>query len=237
LVPNLDILGNADVIGIVPIVYKWKYAPFNLPGKLSVGTNLKYIMRGRLEENKRSVLAFDDYTPSLQKGTGFGADVGALYEINDQWNAGMVISDIGGTMLTFSETTSGGITKPSFSDVIKPQLNVGGAFKPNKIYYWPGKYWDIGTTHLTLLADVNDITNSDQQLFSESFFMKLHIGAELKWKMLAFRGGINQGYPTFGVGLNLLFLRLDYAYYVDELGQFAGSLPEPNHMITIAFRF
>ncbi|MFH1239294.1 MAG: DUF5723 family protein [bacterium] len=237
LVPNLNLTGNADVVGIVPIVYQWKKAPLNLPGKLSLGTNLKCIMRGRLDEQRRSILELDNYDPAFQKGTGIGADLGMLYEINDQWNAGMMISDFGGTVLTFAEATSSGITTPSFSDVIKPRVNIGAAFKPNKFYYWPGKYWEIGNKHLSLVADLNNITDTEGKLFDETFFMKLHVGAELKWKMIAFRGGFNQGYPTLGVGLYLLFLKLDYAYYVDELGKYAGTLPEANHMFTVAFRF
>lgn len=237
LVPNLDLWGSSDIIGIVPIVYKWQSAPFNLPGSVSLGTNVKYIVRGRLDETRRSILELENFDPAYQKGQGMGLDMGMLYEINDQWNTGMMISDFGGTNLKFESTTSAGIKKESFSDVIRPKLNVGMALKPNKIYYWPGKSWDIGTKHLTLAADLNNITDPDEKLFDSTFFMKLHLGAELKWKMLAFRGGFNQGYPSFGMGLYLLFLKLDYAYYVDELGKFAGTNPEANHMINIAVRF
>ncbi len=237
LVPTLDLWGSADMIGIVPVVYKWQTAPLSLPGSISLGANIKYIMRGRFEETRRSILELEDYDPSYQRGTGIGLDVGMLYEINQQWNAGMMISDFGGTNIKFEEATSAGIKKEPFTGVIKSKVNVGFAFKPNKIHYWAGKYLNIGNKHLTLAFDLNNITDPDEKLFAETFFMKVHMGAELKWKMIAFRGGFNQGYPCFGAGLDLLFLNLDYAFYVDELSEFAGMDPEVNHMFNVALRF
>ncbi len=51
------------------------------------------------------------------------------------------------------------------------------------------------------------------------------------------RAGANQGYATFGLGLDVPFLKLDYAFYSDELGRTAGSIKQSSHMISLAIRF
>ncbi|MFH1784486.1 MAG: hypothetical protein ABH868_06285 [bacterium] len=237
LVPTLDLWGSVDVMGMVPVAYKWQSTPFDLPGSVAVGATVKYIARGRISETRRSILELEDYDPTTQMGKGLGLDLGMVYDINEKWTAGMMIADFGGTPITFEETTSAGLTYPANTDVIKPRVNVGCVYRPSELYYWPGKSLDIGSKHLTLAADLNNITDADEKLFADTFFMKLHVGAELSWQMFALRGGLNKGYPTFGAGISFLFLKLDYAYYTDELGSFAGTDPESNHMITIAMRF
>jgi hypothetical protein len=72
---------------------------------------------------------------------------------------------------------------------------------------------------LTLLADYIDLLNFN----GENMMNKLHIGAEYDLSILAIRLGINQGYPTAGVGLNFKVLQIDAAYFEDELSTVPGS--------------
>ena len=60
-----------------------------------------------------------------------------------------------------------------------------------------------------LSAEVNvvDLLNSDET----AFFNRVHIGVEASLLILKVRGGFNQGYPTFGAGLNLGIIRADFA--------------------------
>ena len=110
--------------------------------------------------------------------------------------------------------------------MINTQWNIGTAYIPSKICYWPGK--SINThDRLIFAADVRDFMNSDTPLFDATIWKKVHLGAELRWGPLSLRGGYNSGYPTFGFGLRLPYLgaRFDYAYWADELGTYAGQDP------------
>ena len=71
-----------------------------------------------------------------------------------------------------------------------------------------------------LSAEVNvvDLLNSDET----AFFNRVHIGVEASLLILKVRGGFNQGYPTFGAGLNLGIIRADFAVWTEEQGDFPG---------------
>jgi len=237
IAPNVDMWGSVDAIVIVPVAHKIEYLPLMVPGNLSVGANLKYINRWRIEEKKISILQFEQFDPDLQKGKGVGIDLGALYQLTDKWQFAMAITDFGGTKIDYeSVDVDGGVDKPAGSGVITPSWDVGFAYRPDSIPYWPGKRLETKDI-LTLVVDVNDITDSDEGLFKATFFTKLHMGAELNlFKQLKVRGGFNQGYPTLGLGLSALFLHIDYAFWGEELGRYAGDIPEWNHMISLAVK-
>jgi hypothetical protein len=67
-------------------------------------------------------------------------------------------------------------------------------------------------TNVVLAGSLDDI-NSD---------IKARLGLEFNWKVLKIvslsgRIGSNQGYPTLGAGIKVLFLNFDYAFYGDEI--------------------
>lgn len=73
-----------------------------------------------------------------------------------------------------------------------------------------------------------------------SFWKSWHLGTEIGmfankgfWSLLYLRGGINQGYFTWGFGLDLYVLKLDYAYYQEELGPYPGNLLESSHNVSL----
>ncbi len=236
LVPNVDMIGNIDVVGMAPVAFKMEKTPFDLPGSLSLAGTIKLLRRGRIEELRKSVLEFDEFDPAIQYGAGVGLDFGTLYQLNEQWNFGLMVADIFGTPVTYDQITSNNIIKPETTDVINPRVNVGVAFRPKNLYYWKNKFLPL-KNHWVLAADVNDLTNTDEDLFGASFFKKLHLGAEYQTKMLSIRGGFNSGYPTFGLGLDLWLLNLDYAFYGEELGIYAGQIVAWNHMVALSIGF
>jgi hypothetical protein len=236
LVPNVDMTGSVDVVGMVPLAFKMEKTPFDLPGSLSLAGTIKVLRRGRIEELRKSVLEFEDFDPAVQYGHGFGLDFGSLYQLNEQWNFGLMVGDIFGTPVTYDKTESNNIDKPETTDVINPRVNAGVAFRPKNLYYWKNKFLPL-KNHWVFAADITDITNTDEKLVGASFFKKLHLGAEYQTKMLSFRGGFNSGYPSFGFGLNLWLLKLDYAFYGEELGLYAGQIAEWNHMVALSIGF
>jgi len=216
LVPTYDLWGSADGAAFLAYARKFKVRDYNL----YAGANLKLIGRGKFDEKRKSFLAFEE--PKAQAGYGFGLDIGLLTELPPQWRFGLMVRDSLNTKITYQELTGDGGTKPATTSEIPRAINIGAAYRP--------------VNFVTLAVDINDIT--DGKLFKTEFFTKLHLGAEIGWRMLKFRAGFNQGYPSVGFGIYTpLLLDIEYAYYTDELGQYAGQIPETNHILSLALRF
>jgi hypothetical protein len=244
IVPNLDYDVNWDIVPMGNVSKRWENV-WRVPGKIGVGANLKYIQRSQIKDERVSFLQLEDFeSPPLQAGRGFGMDLGVLYQPNDRWTTGLAINDFLGTSLDFDSVSAekGFSAKPSRTGTIKPRVNVGAAWTPSRLTFWPGR--GLSTGHrLVLAADLKDVANSDSPVLfdgavvPDQFWAHLHLGAEYRWWFTRLRVGANQGYPTFGLGFDLPLVKLDYAYYSDELTQFAGGLQQSNHMLTLAVRF
>ena len=138
-----------------------------------------------------------------KKKTGFGIDIGLAHNMSDRWELGAVMHDAIGTFdghyvtpnLVFG-------TKYSLKELLLPDDEIV-------------KRWIV-------TGEIQDWFNGG----GTSFFYKWHMGTEIDiLNRFALRGGFNQGYPTAGVGLDLWILKLDYAYYGEELGLAPGQLP------------
>jgi hypothetical protein len=66
-----------------------------------------------------------------------------------------------------------------------------------------------------------------------SLFKRLYMGIEKRvlWERVILRGGLNQGFFTGGIGLDLWLLRLDYASFTEELGTEIGVKPITYHVV------
>lgn len=62
---------------------------------------------------------------------------------------------------------------------------------------------------------------------------KIHIGTEGSIGPLDLRAGINQGYITYGFGLDLLFFQIDAAAYATELGTYAGQSRSDRYNVSL----
>jgi hypothetical protein len=105
MVPTISMWGNVDVIAAMPLAHRFNRLPF-IPGSMSVGATLKYLNRARIDEKDKSVLEFEDFNPSLQWGSGFGFDLGTIYSLNERWNFGLQVTDVGGTSLKYQSVTA-----------------------------------------------------------------------------------------------------------------------------------
>ncbi|MBI4396345.1 MAG: conjugal transfer protein TraF [Elusimicrobia bacterium] len=241
--PSLNYDINADAILAFNMAKRWDGVRF-LPGKIGAGVNLKYISRSQVNDRYVSFLQLEDFdAPPLQAGKGLGADLGFLYQPNDRWNFGLAAMDLLGTSLDFEsiDAKKGFAAKPTRTSVIKTRWNLGTAWTPSKIGI--SKFAVPTGNRLLLAMDVRDVINSKSKvLFGDTFlpdtaWTHVYLGAEYRWWFLRLRGGANQGYPTYGFGVDIPFLKLDYTFYSDEKGLFAGSLEQANHLVSIAFRF
>lgn len=83
--------------------------------------------------------------------------------------------------------------------------------------------------HLLLAGDVVDLLNKD----GASLFNRVYMGAELRIPLIGIRGGFYQGYPSFGAGLNIKIIKLDYAFYKVERGRFTGQDGQGQHEVQL----
>lgn len=84
---------------------------------------------------------------------------------------------------------------------------------------------------LLVAADIIDIFDNNK----ENVFRKFHFGAEYRYLFLAFRSGINAGYPTAGLGVNFRVVDLDVAYYAEELSKRPGGKGDDRYMAQLKF--
>ncbi len=144
--------------------------------------------------------------------TGFGIDVGMIRTM--QWkdndiDVGVAIQDLVGVM----------------DGYLAPNVKMGA------MYHMPFagnallNRWDVG-------IEYTDFFNRA----GKSYFTHINMGTELSVLagFVKLRGGFHQGYPTFGGGLSLLFLKLDYAYFTKELGTAPGMNAYGLHMVQMS---
>jgi len=240
--PLIDYSINSDVLLPVSLAKRWN-APL-VPGKIGVGVTGKYIKRSQVSESRLSVFELDDIeVPPMTEGSAIGSDLGFLYQPSGRWNVGLMVRDFLGTKMKFDarEAEDGFAAKESRDTVIRPRTNIGVSVVPKS-------YFGLGHTsdRLTLSADVRDIFGKDTHvLFQDGFRRPLgddfatnfHMGAEFRYWFLRLRGGAYQGYPTFGLGIDIPLIKIDYAFFSRELGARAGDIQEKNHVVSLALRF
>lgn len=238
IVPSLTYKGQATVVAAVPVAYKINSLEgIRLPGKLSLGTNFKYIYRGISQVDDLSIDEFDKFDIPVQDGGGFGIDFGLIYHINTRWNVGVQLADALTTKIKYSDYNDDkhpSRSKDSYTAEIDPELTIGAAYVPEKVYYWPGK--SINTNNrLTVAADIADMANDDETI-TDSFWKKVHFGAEFRFSPFAVRAGFNSGYPAIGGGIATNYLNIEYAFYGEEDGLYAGQDPQWFHRLLFSVK-
>ncbi|MBU1077366.1 MAG: hypothetical protein KKH98_08750, partial [Spirochaetes bacterium] len=130
-----------------------------------------------------------DYTKApidqIKAGTGYGFDLGLMYRPSFAWKVGLLLSDV------YTRINWWDRTEPSSIPI---NARVGVA--------WTPRWSFIGLFEDPILAvDVEDLFHQQEK----NFFLKWHFGSELKflWRFFSLRFGINEGYPSYGVGIDL----------------------------------
>ncbi|MDD5065488.1 MAG: hypothetical protein PHF84_00440 [bacterium] len=151
-------------------------------------------IRGDLEDTleKRSIMDIMlhgvDYASvpieQLKIGTGYGFDLGVMYRPSFAWKFGLLLSDVY-TKINWWDKSE--------SSRIPINARVGAAWMPH--------FNLIEIIQDPILAlDVEDVFHQQEK----NFFLKWHFGTEAKFlfRILTLRAGINEGYPSFGVGVD-----------------------------------
>jgi hypothetical protein len=186
-----------------------------LQDRLSIGADVKFLVRGAafvpfdaVQLYTKKAIAFKDVG-----GYGFGVDgdIGALYTFN---KIGAVVPSVGLTINNIGATkfpTHFGSNKMAVPEKFRLQRSVGLGSKFEMPSAWHFSKWIVA-------FDINNIGQSG------SMFKKVHLGTEAwLFNFFGLRGGINQGYFTFGLSLAVPVVQIDFFTYGEELGQSAGT--------------
>jgi hypothetical protein len=168
---------------------------FFTPG-LKVGANLRYMQRrtANLFQIKASDLGnINETIKPILNEAKNSTSSHVAVDVGALWSVPFIESDVGAVLKNFGYG-------PEYT------LDLGIAKK----FY---------NDRLVLLADYDDFLDKNR----ENAFKKIHIGGEIDLSIINLRAGLNSGYPTVGVGLNLKLLQIDAAYFTDELSNAPGG--------------
>ncbi|MDX9828279.1 MAG: hypothetical protein RBT73_11105 [Spirochaetia bacterium] len=164
-------------------------------------------------------------------GYGFAFDAGATIGLGP-FMIGAMVRDLGlemnmerakvGDVINSGEIPMDG----TVAYQLKPIITAGLGFK-----------LDLGLIAPSAYVEADDPIALIGEGF-DSIWGNLHAGAELRLlRFLALRAGLNQGYLSLGVGLNILFLKVDAALFTEEVGVNPGDFGRTGIAIQAAIRF
>lgn len=156
----------------------------------------------------------------VRAGFGFAADLG--FQL--RWKAlglGLVLRDLGPEFKVHDTTFSAFFanTQASLSDAgtkvaLDPTIAAGFAFTPVLVRH----FIETGL-FLEYRVPFSAFTNADASAWNF-----VHLGADLKLlSFLNLRAGLNQGYLCAGLGVDFWIIKLDAAFFSQELGDYPGQ--------------
>lgn len=220
LSPRLESIGYVDV-AFPTITYGRKIdlgkdAYFT---NLKVGATIKRIARTSLYDLQNesdhvnievlNLLNEDNQTGlNARVGTAYGLDLGLLTDIDTFMGPMKLGATVTNISTKFSGTqyenvnSSDAKTEVPFAQGVPVLGTVGLAMKASPFMAVP--FIDAIFPDATYAADLDFIS------MDTSVFKRLHLGLEQQYfnKLLSWRMGLNQGYPTMGIDLNLMVYHL-----------------------------
>ena len=205
VMPTIGVKVHADAGGI------FTYAHSFLEDKsLHFGVSVLGFYRmgytGSFTAIELASLNTNELLSNMLNNTGWGilGSVGIMYEL--PWLRKELNTRVGLSFNDFGYTSfSSGL------DEINPTLNLSLAISPN---------WNFISSNIVI--DFNDLIFMNGK--DKSFGKRVNIGAEIGfWNRIFLRTGLHQGYWTAGAGVNVWALRINYAYYTEELGAYAPN--------------
>jgi hypothetical protein len=187
----------------------------------SFGLTLRHVKRwgGQQDINVASIIGSSSSNIASNNfqdhGVGHAVDFALMSTFNHELKPtlSVVWQDVGQT--TFNKTQ--GVQAPPTQ---KDNLILGVSISQN-----------IGILDFTHGLEYKFIRND-----SEALTKKVHIGTEASFGLLDLRAGVNQGYLTYGVGLDLWLLQIDAAAYAAEIGTYSGQSKNDRYSISLTFQ-
>ena len=170
------------------------------------------------DDNSQAHKDFKDEISNEGKGWALLGSVGVMYELPV---LEFFKPRVGASFNDFGYKDFGSLVED-----IDPTLNLSFAVSP-----------EFSTFIKTdVVIDLNDVFMSAGE--DDSFTKRINIGLQVAfWDRLYLRTGLHQGYPTFGAGFDAKFVRMNYAFYSEELGSYAGQYKDSRHAIEFTIGF
>jgi len=176
-----------------------------------------------------------DVPLNVRAGHGVGLDLGMIGDVDTfmgPGKVGLAITNIS-TVITGKEisdaTSENGREYKDYKEQIPVVGTLGFAIKSSPF------------DKLVILRDIfPDATYAmDIDILSPetSFYKKFHLGMEQLYfnELMAWRIGLNQGYPTTGLNFNFGIFHVGLTYYVEEFGREIGENPQPFYVMDMGF--
>jgi hypothetical protein len=166
---------------------------------------------------------------------GMGLDLGLRYTFMEDLAVGLVCFDAySPALVTFYNSLSDYRDK-SVSDssyaTVRPRLNLGVSYRIHS------GFLDRYISNLVVMLDYNDFLDL-AALIPRNPILNIGLGAELRiLQVLSLRLGISDALPAAGFGLELKYLRLDFAIHGKELGLDPGVHPTYAVDLGLLFRY
>lgn len=188
---------------------------------LRMGIGGKWLQRMWVERNfTAQELASDnfDFSDFDTTNSDFSFDLGLMYDL-PFWDSLSPVVGLAALDITDLDFKEGG--------EIPSRINIGLSISPGIDLF----------SHFIVALDFEDVTQEYPE--DGSFWKRFHAGMEagvLK-DHLCLRAGINQGYPTVGATIDLWIIRLNYAYYSEEMGAYSGQDENSRHILQFVLGF
>lgn len=175
---------------------------------------------------------------SLPVDVGFGlaVDLGARMDLGRMFSVGVAVRDIS-TRQTYTQSTIGDVLDggdlPVGTQVeypVYPNVTIGASVSP-----MPESMKAI--VDVTVIAEIQDPVKVIQE--KSSVWNLFHVGAEAEMLggLFALRAGLNKGWISMGLGMDLLAFEFNVAVFTEELGPRPGDDPRTGISAEVAIRF
>ena len=212
--PYVDVNAAGDGAGILALSKGFDVK--NGVDRVSVGITGMFVQRKGLVKRYTTVELSDsdyDYGNDMKTGSAFGINLGAIYQFRKlpfKPAVGLAIQNVGD--MDFGNEVG----------KVEQVVNFGVAINDF--------IWKFPTT---IAFDYKDIANALGD--DKDKGKRIYLGAEIDLhKMLTIRGGLNQGYISYGAEFRIWVIKLAYARYSEEVGAYAGQKDDERHVFLLS---
>jgi hypothetical protein len=197
------------------------YAQPFLDNTLLVGSNLKYLYRKSLE-NEYSAADITTHNfksrvrDDVEDGSGVLLDLGVIYKIQP------ALEEVAPEPLQFGLSINNLVgNKLGDAEDLDTHIDLGVSKR-------------LG--NLTLAADYVDILGWMGD--DDDVGKRIHLGLEYSLtKIISLRTGVNQGYLTFGLGVDTKSVQFDLLTYAEEVGTHSGQQKDRRYLFRLGVGF
>ncbi|MFO7848704.1 MAG: hypothetical protein R6V67_01980 [Spirochaetia bacterium] len=241
--------GHATVGGVAGLAFPFHFGDTTL----YAGGDLRYMYRMRSRDlTMKDVLEMsaadsggtqEEPEVELLVGDTFAMDLGLIAE-RGPFTLGLSVRDFLGTEFSYEIATANDMeTRSELTEndpeyIIPMSVNLGASYRPDLggLSRIIDPMFHAEYKHVFYQDSVYE--RNEGYKSTPSFWNHVHMGTEVKLlNFLKLRAGLNQGYPTVGAGLKLLFLDMNMSFFSREVGDYPGDEQNSGFTLEAALRF